>query len=1041
MSFEIGQRVLFRSLHWEVADTSSEAFVELFGRSHENQGQRIRVLMGLDGESIERAEIPPLTWTIGAAGWDVRQWKALHDAFRFTLSHSRGNLASVDWGRLILEPYQLEPLRRIEQLPFPRLLLADDVGLGKTAEAGLILFRLMQKRRADRVLVLCKAQPEPERWQRELTEKFGIETIVMNDHSDFARLRRNVPSHLNAFGYYPRIIMSMHFAARPHILADLQRDVRWDVVILDEAHHLAERDGGYKQLAELGRVVAERTEALLLLTATPHDGKGTSYASLIRLLDPYAVVDPEGVDLRLVQPLVVRRLKHEVEKADGSRFRERRITILDVEDYRSKAERSLERGLRSYSKRLARLAKQFEQVGQHNKAFGAAFLGTFFRKRLASSVYACRLSLAERLRTICEKQDQAATRVHKIVAEQASLFEVAQSERDDALTTITDEMPSTGSLEELVFADGKTERTIVEDLVQRTSKIAEGQESKVQALLALLERRLDKSQEKVVIFTEFRDTLDLLERVLRAQGYGSMILTYHGGTPPTEREEKRQAFLNDPRARIFLATDAASEGINLHKSCNMLIHVEIPWNPNRYEQRNGRIDRYGQSQQPEIFLLVATRSVEQRIAQVVVGKLNRINTELGSVSNVFPLTQKVSIEAFLEEFDTQLSAQGEEAESESADDIELNTLATRVEQQLDEMQKAEEQKLEEQVPLELIKGETFGRTERLNLERELASSREFVPEYRDVEAFLHIFFTTQGIFGTGGEILPTREEGIWEVRVPRPLQRALRDSRGIPIESYSRTTFQRTLAIAEAERDSARRAEFLSPGHPLVQAALRHMRGLAFQPGFPSRIAYRRTAQGSTPGFLFTYAARFVDGRGETIEERFEVIFLGLDGQAGQDSDADLRLFAEKRPFGNLSPREEMLVLPRFRAAFEMVRSAAEREMHRRQEARCAQLGVSQGEIVEQALINLGEWKAASEHQLRVRFANRHSQQHANYVQPQLDLTGEQRRRDTLFRKEQEKLLQQADYRLREIRAMQTVRGESVDAIGALVLIPEAMEV
>src|SRR5262245_59342349 len=107
MSFEIGQRVLFRSLHWEVADTSSETFVELFGRSHENQGQHIRVLMGLDGESIERAEIPPLTWTIGAAGWDVRQWKALHDAFRFTLSHSRGNLASVDWGRLILEPYQL----------------------------------------------------------------------------------------------------------------------------------------------------------------------------------------------------------------------------------------------------------------------------------------------------------------------------------------------------------------------------------------------------------------------------------------------------------------------------------------------------------------------------------------------------------------------------------------------------------------------------------------------------------------------------------------------------------------------------------------------------------------------------------------------------------------------------------------------------------------------------------------------------------------------------------------------------------------------
>jgi len=265
MSFEIGQRVVFRSLQWEVADTSSETVVELFGRSEENRGRKIKVLLGLDGGSVELAQIPSLSWTIGEAGWDARQWKALHDAFRFTLSHSRGNLASVDWGRLILEPYQLEPLQRIERLPFPRLLLADDVGLGKTAEAGLILFRLMQKRRAERVLVLCKAQPEPERWQRELVEKFGIEATVINDNNDYMRLRKVVPSHLNVFGYYPRIIMSMHFAARPHIMADLQRDVRWDVVILDEAHHLAERDGGIKQLAELGRIVAERSEALLLL--------------------------------------------------------------------------------------------------------------------------------------------------------------------------------------------------------------------------------------------------------------------------------------------------------------------------------------------------------------------------------------------------------------------------------------------------------------------------------------------------------------------------------------------------------------------------------------------------------------------------------------------------------------------------------------------------------------------------------------------------------------------------------------------------------
>lgn len=158
MNLEIGERVIFRSLQWEVADTASQSFVELFGRDRLNQGQRVKAILGL--EPIESAHSPTLDWTIGAPGWNHLQWQALHDAYRLTLSHGRGNLSSVDWGRLILEPYQLVPLQRIENLPFPRLLIADDTGLGKTAEAGLILFRLMQRRRAERILILCRAQPE-----------------------------------------------------------------------------------------------------------------------------------------------------------------------------------------------------------------------------------------------------------------------------------------------------------------------------------------------------------------------------------------------------------------------------------------------------------------------------------------------------------------------------------------------------------------------------------------------------------------------------------------------------------------------------------------------------------------------------------------------------------------------------------------------------------------------------------------------------------------------------------------------------------------
>jgi hypothetical protein len=187
---------------------------------------------------------------------------------------------------------------------------------------------------------------------------------VINAGQDYARLRREVPSHLNVFGYIPRLIMSMHFAAQRHIVDDLRRDVRWDVVVVDEAHHMAERGSGRKLLAELGRFVAERCEALLLATATPHDGKDESFAPLIRLLNPYAVVDPDRLDPAIVRPLIVRRLKRQVVKADGSRLLRRQIHVLDVEPYRTRAERNLDRGLEEIASKSGLEESYYERLAK-----------------------------------------------------------------------------------------------------------------------------------------------------------------------------------------------------------------------------------------------------------------------------------------------------------------------------------------------------------------------------------------------------------------------------------------------------------------------------------------------------------------------------------------------------------------------------------------------------------------------------------------------------------------------------------------------------
>jgi hypothetical protein len=274
------------------------------------------------------------------------------------------------------------------------------------------------------------------------------------------------------------------------------------------------------------------------------------------------------------------------------------------------------------------------------------------------------------------------------------------------------------------------------------------------------------------------------------------------------------------------------------------------------------------------------------------------------------------------------------------------------------------------------------------------------------------------------------------VDIPERLRRELRDAYRQQVERYPRATFQRQLAIQEAEREVQQRVEFLSPGHPLVQIALRYMRGRAFRADFPSRIAYRRTAAGSTPGYLFTYAARFVDGRGETLEERFEAVFVALDGTVSQDAEADLGLFTERQPFGNLSAQEESEVLPRFQAAFEAAKSTAYAEMQHRCDERCLVLQRHQEKIIYDAIEKLGRWHATNEMQLRHRFKDLLSVGN-NPVQLPLE-TPEVRRRRTLLRKEQDKLDSQRQERRRDIEAMKEVRGESIDSIGALVLIPEA---
>ncbi|MBI4613295.1 MAG: DEAD/DEAH box helicase family protein [Planctomycetes bacterium] len=1013
MSFEIGQRVLFRSLQWEVEDAPAASLVTLFGRDRLNQGRRIRVVPGL--EPIKRAEVPSLDWTIDRPGWNPIEWKALHDAFRLTLSHGRGNLAAVDWGRLVLEPYQLVPLLRMERLPFPRLLLADDTGLGKTAEAGLILFRLIQKRRADRILILCRARPEPERWHDELKEKFGLDFTVVNDAEDYARLRREIPSHLNVFGHLPRVAMSMFFAAPSkrgsHIADDLRR-VHWDVAVVDEAHHLAVRADPRKRLGELGRIAAETSDALLLLTATPHDGKNESYASLLRLLDPYLVIDPDRIDPALVRPYVVRRLKSRVVLAGGKRFRRRRIQVLDVPG--TPAENHLDKGLRGYCNELKKRAAELEKTGEMSRARGAKFLESFFRRRMASSAHACRLSLERRIDRLTRNGP----------SESSGDREEPEDRDSGPLDCESQELPS-----------GKSELDVLRELHRRAERIAEGSEAKTGALVRLLDEILVSAADKVVVFTEFADTLDMLARHLGRDGWGEwnledeagppptgrgLFFRYEGETPKKRRETIRKTFLGDPRVRILLATDAASESINLQKTCHHLIHFEAVWNPNRYEQRNGRIDRYGgQDREPRIYLLLNPRSIDQKVAAVGYEKMETIAATLESASNVLPLASRVDFDAFLERFG--------EAEEE------IVKAAAEFDRLLDESARESVAEMATDEAAELVRGEAFEESELREVEEALERSRAFVPEFRDVEAFLKEYLKNEG-----GKIDPVAgEDDVYRIAVPPVHRNEIGDR-------IARATFRRDLAIRESDDEEERRVEFLSPGHALVQAALRRARGWVYRAGYASRISYRRVARDEPAGFVFTYALRFVDGRGQLVAEHFEAVAVTLGGKASTDAEADLSLLLGPTS-GNVTTHEEKALRTKFRDAFPRAREVAMAGARERAESRRIENERAQDALVAEALERLGAWKAKTEERLRQKADVELS---TRRIATQLEITGdaareherlrrEKERKIQAFREEQSRLLVEEKRRREEILAMRSIRLDSLDAIGALAIVPE----
>ncbi len=611
---EPGQLVEVRRRQWIVAEVdASNGGAELAAPQHrliltsideDSLGEQLEVIWEIEpgAHIIERAGLPTIT------GRDeTERLEAFLDAVRWgaATNADRSFLQAPFRSGVSIEDFQLDPLVRAIDMARTNLLIADDVGLGKTIEAGLVIQELLLRHRARTVFVVCPASLQ-EKWRAEMQEKFGLEFKIV-DTEYVKELWRGRGIHANPWTSFPRLITSIDWIKSGEALRML-RDVlpakssyprKFDILVIDEAHNVAPAGSPHyaleSQRTQLIRKIAPHFQHRLFLTATPHNGYTESFTSLLELLDDQRFSRNILPDDKQLSQVMVRRLKTDLTDKDGKPlYPKRNLQALSVPF--AADERRIQKLLEAY-------CASREKTCAKSGAAAIRFINNLLKKRLFSSPAAFASTLERHYATLtdgkpAQKSDDLSDRILRkaiLKAEEEyaddAEVEAAQAEAIDEATRRS--APLTADEERMIDE--------MRDWAQRASHRID---SKAQAIVGWLKANLKTSDRwndrRVILFTEYRTTHQWLQQILASHGFGGDYLSIiHGGMNQEDRERVKAAFQTNPKdapVRILLATDAASEGIDLQNYCNCLIHVEIPYNPNVMEQRNGRIDRHGQKE-------------------------------------------------------------------------------------------------------------------------------------------------------------------------------------------------------------------------------------------------------------------------------------------------------------------------------------------------------------------------------------------------------------------------------------------------------------
>ncbi len=561
-----------------------------------------------------------------------------------------------------LDAYQLEPLRKALRLPRVNLFIADDVGLGKTIEAGLIARELLMRKKVREIVVACPPSMLLQ-WQEELEQRFGLVFEIL-DKDFISQIRRERGFGVNPWTTHSRFLISHRLLIDEAYAGPLRN---WlgtfrpgTMLILDEAHHAAPSSGQrYAIDSQITRAIqglSPRFEHRLFLSATPHNGHSNSFTTLLALLDPQRFYRGGKVLKRNLDDVMVRRLKDDLREIIGG-FPKRHVVQVDISGL----------PIESPELRLAALLDQYRALreerlsGENRRTQSASgLLITGLQQRLFSSIEAFAKTLAVHRKTVKRQWEQSSPKpalasslellTDSIGAddERATLSEEAVAAEADAqmeaVTTATMGPTDDGSSRS-IFA---REQQLLDEMTELADKARFQPDGRVKKLIEWIRTHQLKdgghwTDIRVIIFTEYDDTKRYLLNQINAFADGSdradeRIAIYHGPTPTAERERIKKAFNADPKMnplRILIATDAAREGLNLQAHCWNLFHFDVPWNPGRMEQRNGRIDRKLQPN-ADVYChyFFYTQRPEDRILQVLVEKTKRIQDELGSLSQV-----------------------------------------------------------------------------------------------------------------------------------------------------------------------------------------------------------------------------------------------------------------------------------------------------------------------------------------------------------------------------------------------------------------------